>query len=97
MLKFLGCAENNLKMSTFPFHWERSPLLPVCPVQGNSSLVNEIINKYLSKELNRAHSLPGKFKKAEGVENLDKIIDIDQSPIGRTPRSNPATYTGVFR
>ena len=63
---------------------------------GKSSLVNEIINKYLSKELNRAHSVPGKFQKATGLEYLDKVIDIDQSPIGRTPRSNPATYTGVF-
>jgi len=59
-------------------------------------LVNEIINKYLSRELNHAHTVEGKFRECKGIENLDKIIDIDQSPIGRTPRSNPATYTGVF-
>ena len=63
---------------------------------GKSSLVNEILYKYLAKQLNRARTIPGKFKKIEGVEQLDKVIDIDQSPIGRTPRSNPATYTGVF-
>ncbi|MBO4679744.1 MAG: ATP-binding cassette domain-containing protein, partial [Lachnospiraceae bacterium] len=57
---------------------------------------NEILYKYLAKTLNRAHTLPGKFDSMEGVEALDKVIDIDQSPIGRTPRSNPATYTGVF-
>ena len=63
---------------------------------GKSSLVNEILYKALAKKLNRAHTIPGKHKSIEGVEQLDKIIAIDQSPIGRTPRSNPATYTGVF-
>mgnify|MGYP000848536522 CR=1 FL=1 len=63
---------------------------------GKSTLVNEILYKSLAKKLNRARLVPGKYKKIEGVEQLDKIIDIDQSPIGRTPRSNPATYTGVF-
>ena len=63
---------------------------------GKSSLVNEILYKSLAKQLNRARYIPGKHKTIEGVEQLDKIIDIDQSPIGRTPRSNPATYTGVF-
>ncbi|MCR4782493.1 MAG: excinuclease ABC subunit UvrA [Lachnospiraceae bacterium] len=63
---------------------------------GKSSLINEILYKTLAKKLNRAHTLPGKCDGIEGVEKLDKIIDIDQSPIGRTPRSNPATYTGVF-
>ena len=63
---------------------------------GKSSLVNEILYKTLAKKLNRARTIPGKFKKIDGVEQLDKIIAIDQSPIGRTPRSNPATYTGVF-
>ena len=63
---------------------------------GKSSLVNEILQKYLSAKLNKAKTVPGKFKSITGEENLDKIINIDQSPIGRTPRSNPATYTGVF-
>lgn len=63
---------------------------------GKSSLVNEILYKSLAKKLNRARTIPGKHKCIEGVEQLDKIIAIDQSPIGRTPRSNPATYTGVF-
>jgi excinuclease ABC subunit A len=63
---------------------------------GKSSLVNEILYKALAKKLNRAHKIPGAYKKIEGTEQLDKVIDIDQSPIGRTPRSNPATYTGVF-
>ena len=63
---------------------------------GKSSLVNEILYKTLAKKLNRARTIPGRYKSIEGVEQLDKIIAIDQSPIGRTPRSNPATYTGVF-
>ena len=63
---------------------------------GKSSLVNEILYKALAKKLNRARTIPGKHDKIEGIENLDKIIAIDQSPIGRTPRSNPATYTGAF-
>jgi len=63
---------------------------------GKSSLVNEILYKELARKLNRARTIPGKFKKIEGLEQLDKVISIDQSPIGRTPRSNPATYTGVF-
>ena len=63
---------------------------------GKSSLVNEIIYKTLAKKLNRARTIPGKHIRIEGIEQLDKVIDIDQSPIGRTPRSNPATYTGVF-
>ena len=63
---------------------------------GKSSLVNEILYKHLAKELNRARCIAGKHEGIDGVEQLDKIINIDQSPIGRTPRSNPATYTGVF-
>ena len=63
---------------------------------GKSSLVNEIVYKRLSKDLNRARTIPGKHKRIEGIDQFDKVIDIDQSPIGRTPRSNPATYTGVF-
>ena len=95
-VKFFGCAENNLKDIDVEIPLGTFTVVTGVSGSGKSSLVNEIINKYLSRELNRAHSLPGKFKKAEGIENLDKIIDIDQSPIGRTPRSNPATYTGVF-
>ena len=63
---------------------------------GKSSLVNEILYKALARKLNRARTIPGKHERIEGIENLDKIINIDQSPIGRTPRSNPATYIGVF-
>ena len=63
---------------------------------GKSSLVNEILYKRLARDLNRARTIPGKHKKIEGLDQVDKVIDIDQSPIGRTPRSNPATYTGVF-
>ena len=63
---------------------------------GKSSLVNEVLYKSLAKQLNRARCIPGKHKSIKGLEQLDKVIDIDQSPIGRTPRSNPATYTGVF-
>lgn len=67
-----------------------------CFRSGKSSLVNEILYKSLAKKLNRARTIPGKYRDITGVEQLDKVINIDQSPIGRTPRSNPATYTGVF-
>ena len=63
---------------------------------GKSSLVNQILYKRLARDLNRARTIPGKHKRIEGLEQVDKVINIDQSPIGRTPRSNPATYTGVF-
>ena len=63
---------------------------------GKSTLVNEVLYKYLAKEINGSNEKPGKCSKIKGVENIDKIINIDQSPIGRSPRSNPATYTGVF-
>ena len=91
-----GAAENNLKNIDV-----RIPLGVITCVtgvsgSGKSSLVNEIVYKALAKKLNRARTIPGKHTSIEGVEQLDKIIAIDQSPIGRTPRSNPATYTGVF-
>ncbi|MBP3720784.1 MAG: excinuclease ABC subunit UvrA [Clostridia bacterium] len=95
-LKVFGAAENNLKQVNV-----KVPLGVLCCVtgvsgSGKSSLVNEIIYRYLAKMLNRAKTRPGKFDRMEGLEKLDKIIMIDQSPIGRTPRSNPATYTGMF-
>jgi excinuclease ABC subunit A len=91
-----GAAENNLKNIDVRFPLGVFTCVTGVSGSGKSSLVNEILYKYLAKKLNRARTIPGKFKKIEGVEQLDKVIDIDQSPIGRTPRSNPATYTGVF-
>ena len=95
-LKVFGAAENNLKHINV-----KVPLGVLCCVtgvsgSGKSSLVNEIIYQHLAKKLNRAKTRAGKFDSMEGLERLDKIIMIDQSPIGRTPRSNPATYTGMF-
>lgn len=91
-----GAAENNLKNIDVKFPLGVFTCVTGVSGSGKSSLVNEILYKYLAKQLNRARTIHGKFKKIEGVEQLDKVIDIDQSPIGRTPRSNPATYTGVF-
>jgi len=91
-----GAAENNLKGIDVDFPLGVMTCVTGVSGSGKSSLVNEIVYKSLAKKLNRARTIPGKHKKIEGVEQLDKIIDIDQSPIGRTPRSNPATYTGVF-
>ena len=91
-----GAAENNLKNLDVKVPLGVFTCVTGVSGSGKSSLVNEILYKYLAKQLNRARTIPGKFKKIEGVEQLDKVIDIDQSPIGRTPRSNPATYTGVF-
>ena len=91
-----GAAENNLKNIDVKFPLGVFTCVTGVSGSGKSSLVNEILYKYLAKKLNRARTLPGKFKKIEGIDQLDKVINIDQSPIGRTPRSNPATYTGVF-
>ncbi|MGN0158354.1 MAG: excinuclease ABC subunit UvrA [Brotaphodocola sp.] len=91
-----GASENNLKNIDVKFPLGVMTCVTGVSGSGKSSLVNEILYKSLARKLNRARTIPGKFKKLEGVEQLDKVINIDQSPIGRTPRSNPATYTGVF-
>ena len=91
-----GARENNLKNINVKFPTGVFTCVTGVSGSGKSSLVNEILYKTLAKKLNRARTIPGKCKGVEGLEVLDKVIDIDQSPIGRTPRSNPATYTGVF-
>ena len=91
-----GASENNLKNIDVSFPLGVMTCVTGVSGSGKSSLVNEILYKSLARKLNRARTIPGRFKKLEGVEQLDKVIAIDQSPIGRTPRSNPATYTGVF-
>ncbi len=95
-LKIVGAKENNLKNINVNIPLGVFTCVTGVSGSGKSSLINEILHKRLAKELNRARCIPGKHKTIEGIEQLDKIIDIDQSPIGRTPRSNPATYTGVF-
>ena len=95
-IKVKGAAENNLKNIDVRFPLGVMTCVTGVSGSGKSSLVNEILYKTLARDLNRARTIPGKNKGIEGIEQLDKVIDIDQSPIGRTPRSNPATYTGVF-
>ena len=95
-LKVKGAKENNLKNINVKIFLGVFTCVTGVSGSGKSSLVNEIIYKSLARELNRARTIPGKFKEIEGIEQLDKVINIDQSPIGRTPRSNPTTYTGMF-
>ena len=95
-LTIRGAKEHNLKNIDVNIPLGVMTCITGVSGSGKSSLTNEILYKNLAKQLNRAHTIPGKFETMEGIEQLDKVIDIDQSPIGRTPRSNPATYTGVF-
>ena len=95
-LKVVGAKENNLKNIDVKLPIGVLTCVTGVSGSGKSSLVNEILYKSLARKLNRAGTIPGKCKKIEGMEQLDKVINIDQSPIGRTPRSNPATYTGMF-
>lgn len=95
-LRIKGAKENNLKNIDVQIPLGVMTCVTGVSGSGKSSLTNEILYKRLARDLNRAHVIPGKHKSMEGIDQLDKVIDIDQSPIGRTPRSNPATYTGVF-
>lgn len=95
-IEILGAAENNLKNINVKIPLGKFVCVTGVSGSGKSSLINEILYKTLARDLNRAKIIPGKNKGIKGIENLDKVIDINQSPIGRTPRSNPATYTGVF-
>ncbi|MCM3576215.1 excinuclease ABC subunit UvrA [Mesobacillus subterraneus] len=95
-IEIKGAKENNLKNVNVKFPLGTFMAVTGVSGSGKSTLINEILHKSLAMQLHRAKSKPGEFKEIKGVEHLDKVIDIDQSPIGRTPRSNPATYTGVF-
>ncbi len=95
-LKIIGAKENNLKNVNVDVPLGVMTCVTGVSGSGKSSLTNEVLYKTLQRKLNRARTLSGKHKEIRGIEQLDKVIDIDQSPIGRTPRSNPATYTGVF-
>ena len=95
-IKITGCKENNLKNINVEFPLGKFICVTGVSGSGKSTLVNEILCKALSSKINRSKDKPGKFKDIKGIENVDKIVNITQDPIGRTPRSNPATYTGVF-
>ena len=95
-LKIRGAAENNLKQVNVDIPLGVMTSVTGVSGSGKSSLINEVLYKTLARDLNRARTIPGKHREIQGLDQLDKVINIDQSPIGRTPRSNPATYTGVF-
>lgn len=95
-IEVVGATENNLKNINVKFPLGLFNCVTGVSGSGKSTLINEVLYKYISKELYDSHVKPGKCKNVKGIENIDKIINIDQSPIGRSPRSNPATYTGVF-
>ena len=96
VIEVIGATENNLKNISVKFPLGVFNCVTGVSGSGKSTLVNEVLYKSIAKELNGSNEKPGKCKGIKGIENIDKIINIDQSPIGRTPRSNPATYTGVF-
>ena len=95
-IEIIGAKENNLKDVNVKIPLGVFNCVTGVSGSGKSSLINEVLYKYLAKEINKSNEKPGKCDKIKGIDNIDKIINIDQSPIGRTPRSNPATYTGVF-
>lgn len=96
VLRVKGASENNLQNIDVTFPLGKFIAVTGVSGSGKSTLVNSILKKAVAQKLNRNSAKPGKHKALEGIENIERLIDIDQSPIGRTPRSNPATYTGVF-
>lgn len=95
-IEVVGATEHNLKNITAKFPLGQFICVTGVSGSGKSTLVNEILYKTIARDLNGSNEKPGKCKQVKGLHNIDKIVNIDQSPIGRTPRSNPATYTGVF-
>ncbi|MTV85471.1 ATP-binding cassette domain-containing protein, partial [Streptococcus pneumoniae] len=95
-IEVTGARENNLQNITARFPLGKFIAVTGVSGSGKSTLINSILKKAIAQKLNRNSDKPGKFKTISGIEHIDRLIDIDQSPIGRTPRSNPATYTGVF-
>ena len=95
-IEITGASENNLQDITARFPLGKFIAVTGVSGSGKSTLINGILKKAIAQKLNRNSEKPGKYKTIQGIEHIDRLIDIDQSPIGRTPRSNPATYTGVF-